>query len=102
MTVGDLAAIYHTGRQRQVLGVAEVVSSPYPDPKNLFRWLPLFKLFKGDGRGDLRSGFLFPQPVTLAELKQQPEFSDSDLLRIPRKRDRAIVLGTLANNSPVR
>lgn len=75
ITVGDLAAIYHTGRQRRVVGVAEVVSSPYPDPQlNDPKWIVV----------DVRSRFLLPQPITLAQIKQQPEFTNSDLLRIPR------------------
>lgn len=75
MTVGDLALIYHTGRERRVVGVAEVVSPPYPDPGlNEPKWIVV----------DVRSRFLFPQPVTLAQLKQQAEFTNSDLLRLPR------------------
>ena len=33
MKKGDLALIYHTGDERAAVGVAEVVSAPYPDPK---------------------------------------------------------------------
>ncbi len=32
MKKGDLALIYHTGDERAAVGVAEVVSAPYPDP----------------------------------------------------------------------
>ncbi len=32
MVPGDLALIYHTGKERQITGVAEIVSQPYPDP----------------------------------------------------------------------
>ena len=33
MKKGDLALIYHTGDERAAVGVAEVISAPYPDPK---------------------------------------------------------------------
>src|SRR5690606_23849996 len=33
MKKGDLALIYHTGNERQAVGVAQVVSAPYADPK---------------------------------------------------------------------
>ena len=32
MRAGDLALIYHTGNERQAVGLAQVVSDPYPDP----------------------------------------------------------------------
>ena len=28
---GDLAFIYHTGKERALVGIAEVISDPYPD-----------------------------------------------------------------------
>src|SRR5215217_2468377 len=33
MQLGDLALIYHTGDERQAVGLAEVTSAPYADPK---------------------------------------------------------------------
>ncbi len=33
MQAGDLALIYHTGTERQVVGIAELTSAPYPDPQ---------------------------------------------------------------------
>src|SRR3954464_9705250 len=33
MKKGDLALIYHTGDERAAVGVAEIASNPYPDPK---------------------------------------------------------------------
>jgi predicted RNA-binding protein with PUA-like domain len=29
---GDLALIYHTGNEKQAVGIAEVTTDPYPDP----------------------------------------------------------------------
>ena len=33
MAPGDLALFYHSGDARSVVGVAKIVSEPYPDPK---------------------------------------------------------------------
>ena len=30
---GDLAFIYHTGTEKQIVGETDVISNPYPDPK---------------------------------------------------------------------
>ena len=67
--------IYHTGKERQVVGIAEILSLPYPDPT-----LDDPKLVVVDIK-PVRSLFL---PVTLAQLKQFENFRDFDLIRIPR------------------
>jgi predicted RNA-binding protein with PUA-like domain len=75
MTIGDLALIYHTGKERQIIGVAEVTSQPYPDPKlNDVKRVVV----------DLRAIQRVPQPVTLGQIKQDSSFADFDLLRLPR------------------
>src|SRR5919198_6150545 len=33
MRPGDRVLVYHTGDEKAVVGIAEVVSQPYPDPK---------------------------------------------------------------------
>src|SRR5262249_40040482 len=33
MKKGDQAFVYHTGGERAIVGVAEIVTPPYPDPK---------------------------------------------------------------------
>ncbi|BAZ01784.1 hypothetical protein NIES37_57900 [Tolypothrix tenuis PCC 7101] len=75
MVIGDLALIYHTGRERQVVGVAEIVSQPYADPA------------LNDAKRavvDVRAVNNVKQPVTLAQIKQDSFFIDFDLLRLPR------------------
>lgn len=75
MSVGDLALIYHTGKERQIIGVAEVVSQPYPDPK------------LADAKRvvvQVRALRRVPQPVTLAQIKQDGNFEGFDLLRLQR------------------
>ncbi len=75
MKSGDLALIYHTGKERQVIGVAEVTSQPYPDPalNNEKRVVV-----------DVRAMRRVAKPVTLAQIKQDDYFENFDLLRLPR------------------
>ena len=75
MLLGDLAFIYHTGKERQVIGLAEIVSQPYIDPA------------LNDSKRtvvDVRALQRVHQPVTLAQIKQDGKFTDFDLLRLPR------------------
>jgi predicted RNA-binding protein with PUA-like domain len=69
---GDQALIYHTGDERSAVGLAEVTSDPYPDPK-----LDDPKLIVIDVR-PLRA---LPRPVTLAAIKADPFFADFALVR---------------------
>jgi predicted RNA-binding protein with PUA-like domain len=74
MQVGDMALIYHTGNERRILGMAEIISEPYPDPK-----LNDSKLVVVDIQVVRRV-----LPVTLATIKQDGNFENFDLLRLPR------------------
>lgn len=72
MQPGDLALIYHTGDQRQAVGLAEIISAPYPDP------------LAGDPKlavVDLRPLRRLRLPVTLTAVKADPEFADFALVR---------------------
>ncbi len=70
MKTGDRAVLYHSGERRAV-GVAEVVRTAYPDPG-------------GDGSAvcvDVRAVSPLPAPVPLEQLKLEPTFEGSVLLR---------------------
>jgi len=71
----DEALFYHTGKERRVVGIAQILSLPYPDPA-----LDDPKLVVVDIRA-VRS---LPQPVTLTQIKQSGNFADFDLIRLPR------------------
>ena len=75
MKKGDLALIYHTGDDRQVIGIAEIVSSPFPDPKEKDEKLAVV---------DLKPKKKLARPVTLDEFKADKAFAGWDLLRISR------------------
>ncbi|MBN3887012.1 MAG: EVE domain-containing protein [Nostoc sp.] len=75
MLSGDLTMIYHTGKERQIIGLAEIVSQPYIDPT-----------LNDSKRAvvDVRALQRVHQPLTLAQIKQDNKFTDFDLLRLPR------------------
>ncbi|MDH3252844.1 MAG: EVE domain-containing protein [Ignavibacteria bacterium] len=75
MKKGDLAFIYHSGAEKAIIGIAEVVKDPYPDPKKKDPRLVVVDL---KAREDLKT------PVTLAEVKAGGQFADFALVRIPR------------------
>jgi predicted RNA-binding protein with PUA-like domain len=77
MQPGDLAFIYHTGREKSIAGVARVVSEPYPDPAPAPAQKGLFLV-------DLAAGYRLNRPVSLAAIKQDPAFSSWELVRLPR------------------
>ena len=75
MQSSDQALIYHTGKEKAIVGIAKVVSAPYPDPK------------AGDPKlvvVELAAGRRLPAPVTLATIKADPRFADFALVRIGR------------------
>lgn len=73
MKKGDLAFIYHTGDVKAVVGIADVVSDSYPDPKD--NSLTVI---------DLKPRMKLARPVTLAEVKAEKLFKDFLLVRISR------------------
>ena len=75
MKKGDLALIYHTGDERAAVGIAEIVSDAYPDPKETDDRLVVV---------DVKAKKKLPQPVTLSDIKADKAFTGWDLLRISR------------------
>ncbi len=75
MQPADEALIYHTGIERRVVGVAEIITEAYPDPA-----LDESKLLVVDIQA-VRS---LPQPVTLTQIKQSSHFTAFELIRLPR------------------
>jgi len=75
MKRGDLVFIYHTGAEKQIVGVATVTRNAYPDPKEEDPRLVVV---------DLKPRERLPRPVTLAEVKACAEFRDFELVRIGR------------------
>ena len=70
---GDWALVYHTGSEKSVVGVAEIVADPQPDPRT-----PRGVFFELEARRRL------PQPVPLGAIRAEPAFRDFPLVRQPR------------------
>ena len=75
MKKGDQALIYHTGDQRTAIGIAEIVSNPYPDPKEEDDRLAVV---------DLKPKRKFSRGVTISDIKADPTFAGWDFIRIGR------------------
>lgn len=73
MAVGDRAFFYHTGKERQVVGIVEVTRAFYPDPND-----------PASGLVDVKASQPLPRPVTLAAIKADPALADLALVRQPR------------------
>ncbi len=71
MKPGDLAFIYHTGKEKQIVGLAEVISEPYEDKNGL----PVV---------DVKPVRKFSKPLTLKEIKSMDDFKDFYLVKMPR------------------
>jgi len=75
MRRGDGVIIYHTGKERAVVGLAEAASDPYPDPRQKDPKLAVI---------DLQAKEKLNRPVTLEEIKKSAALRNFDLVRLPR------------------
>lgn len=70
--VGDLALIYHSGKEKAVVGLARVTRTAYPDiDSEGGDWVQI----------DLEAVQKLPVSVTLAQLKATPSLKDLKMLR---------------------
>jgi predicted RNA-binding protein with PUA-like domain len=75
MKKGDRAFFYHSGADREIVGVVEVIRESYPDatdPKGIFV------------ATDVKAVKPLPKPVTLAEVKAEPGLKDMALVKYSR------------------
>ena len=76
MKKGDLAFFYHTGEEKQVVGIAEIIREHFPDPTA--------------GRGEpwvavqTKAVGPLPKPVTLAAVKAEPKLKEMALAKYAR------------------
>lgn len=69
---GDLAFIYHTGDERQIVGIAQLTSDPYADPKLDNPKMAVF---------DVKPVKKLKTPVTLAQIKADKKYSEFRLIK---------------------
>ena len=75
MREGDPVAYYHSGEDREVVGIAKVVRAAYPDPTAT----------EGDWSAvDLAAGKALAAPVSLATIKADPLLREMLLVRQSR------------------
>ena len=75
MKKGDLAFFYHSGAERRIVGIVEVIRESYPDatdPKGVFVCT------------DVKALSPMPEPVTLAAVKAAPRLKDMALVKYSR------------------
>jgi predicted RNA-binding protein with PUA-like domain len=72
---GETVVIYHTGDERQAVGLGTVERTAYPDPKKDNDKIIVI---------DIRAGARLPNPVRLDRIKADPRFADSPLVRMGR------------------
>jgi predicted RNA-binding protein with PUA-like domain len=75
MKKGDLGFFYHTGNEKQIVGIVKVIKEAHPDST--------------DESGlwdcvDVAAVTDLPKPVTLADVKTNPKLKDMVLARAPR------------------
>lgn len=75
MKKGDLGFFYHTGDERQVVGIVEVIGEYRPDPTDDTGRFGLV---------DVKAMKDVPEPVTLATIKADPVFTDMVLVKNSR------------------
>ena len=75
MRRGDRGFFYHSGDEKRVMGVVEVIREHHPDhtdPTGRF------------GMVDVKAVAPFPRPVTLAEIRAEPRLADMVLVKNSR------------------
>lgn len=75
MKVGDLGFFYHSVKEKQVVGIVEVIAEVAPDPKS------------DDPRWEcvtIRAVAPMPRPVSLAAIKAEPRLAEMALVRTSR------------------
>ena len=75
MKKGDLALFYHTGDERQAVGIIEIASKAYPNPEEDNKRFVVV---------DVKYKKPLKKPVTLEEMKKEKKFKNWELLRISR------------------
>lgn len=97
MKVGDRVLFYHSGKEKAVVGLAEVVKSAYPDPTaNDPQWVAV----------DLKPTKPLSTPVPLASIRYDKRLSQLPLIRqsqlsvMPLDKDEFDVIVAMGNSKP--
>ena len=75
MKKGDLVFFYHSGDEKQIVGIMTITSKAYPNPKEKNDRFVVV---------DVKYKKRLKKPVTLDEIKKEKKFKNWELLRISR------------------
>jgi predicted RNA-binding protein with PUA-like domain len=75
MKKGDRAFFYHSGEERQIVGIVEVIRESYPDPTDVTGKFVAV---------DVKSVEPLRKPVTLADIKAEKKLKDMTLVKFSR------------------
>lgn len=76
MKIGDQVLYYHSGKEKSIVGLAEVSEEAFPDKKDT------------DGKGwvavRIKAKAVLKNPLSLEKIKEDPMLSELPLLKQPR------------------
>ena len=75
MKIGDKAFFYHSNEGKEIVGIVEIIKEYYPDHTDESGRF---------GMVDVKAVKPVPQPVTLADMKANPDLADLSLIRQSR------------------
>ncbi len=75
MQVGDQAFFYHSNVGKEIVGIVEVIKTFHPDPTDASGKF---------GMVDVRAVEALKKPVTLEQVKADPQFGDMALVKLTR------------------
>jgi predicted RNA-binding protein with PUA-like domain len=73
MQVGDQAFFYHTSDHREIVGIVDITTDPYPDPSD-DAWFAVTTV----------AHHSFTKTVTLAQIKSHPDLANMALIKQSR------------------
>ncbi len=75
MKIGDLAFFYHSGEEREIVGIVKIIKEAFLDPKDKENKFVAVKLTYAKDMG---------KPVSLSDIKKHEEICDIPLVRQSR------------------
>ena len=75
MKIGDECFFYHTGKEKQIVGIVEVIKEHYPDPTDKSKRFVAV---------DIITKLTLPNPVTLEQIKKEKMLSNLLLIKQSR------------------
>lgn len=76
MKIGDKVFVYHSGKEKSIVGLMEIIGLPYDDPKNPKKSSVI--------KAKFLKKFSETQQVSLSEIKESKKFDNWELVRISR------------------